>query len=145
MVTGLPQPNFLGVHIQHLTFRRDVLFFRLCNHKLIDLIVGHIQYVKKRIILQKTNASHPGILNPFFNISSNLLFRMDVLQHSEEGFYTVSYRRDSVFSNKWFFGLVYLVAEMAIFNNNLHKPKIGCINKNDVPVFRDNAPVFGKF
>ena len=45
---------------------------------------------------------------------------MGVLQQSEEGFDAVSYRWDSFFSNKWFFGPVYLVAEGAVFKDDFH-------------------------
>ncbi len=45
---------------------------------------------------------------------------MNVLQQSEKGFDAVSYRGDSVFSNKWFFGPVYLVAEGAVFKDDFH-------------------------
>ena len=50
---------------------------------------------------------------------------MDVLQQSEEGFDAVPYRRDSVFSNKWFFGPVFLVAEGAVFKDDLHNSFFG--------------------
>jgi|GEM_PF-4422485 len=45
---------------------------------------------------------------------------MNVLQQSEEGFNTVSYRWDSIFSNKWIFVPVYLVAERAVFQDDYH-------------------------